>query len=390
MKKNTLLLLGLALCSLGYSQNPNLEELLLEYQNLPQNGTSIQHYFTKNEIAILRDHFSQHTQNEASNKGATNAIIYGPNINNLELVSFNVNNPSSLSVINNSLNTADFEACGDIDPTDLNKAYVLTLQNGDFFELNLTSGVYNSLGVISPPTGEQWTGLEFDPATNLLYGISSNFVNASTVSLIDKETLSISPIGQTGTDGAIALATDGNGNFYSYDVVSDSFYSIDITTGAATFLSSLGFDANFGQDLEWDAVSESLYMTAFNASNFNAELRLVNTTTGAVQFIANINTGSDTQIPWAAIQNVSTLTTEDFQETTFTLFPNPATNRVLVQSNAGIKSIAIYNSIGQKVQTYTPSNSLEYAITIGHLSKGIYIIELQTSLGILTKKLVKS
>lgn len=391
MKKITLLCISLAFCNLGYSQNLQLQELLIEYQNIPPNGKSIQHFFNSEEIVLLKDYFSQQTQYTESNQGANNGIIYGINSDGInEFVSFSVNNPSTLSFINNSLNTTDFEACGDIDPTDLNNAFVLTLQNGDFYELNITSGVYTFLGVIAPPSGEQWTGIEFDPSTNLLYGVSTNFVNSSTVSIIDKENLSFTTIGPTGTAGTIAIATDGNGNFFSYDIVLDSVYSIDITTGTATFMNGLDFNANFGQDLEWDSASQSLYMTAFNSDNLNAELRLVDTTTGVTQFIGNISAGSDAQIPWAGIQNVSTLTTEDFQANTFTLFPNPATNSLRVQSNSGISSIAIYNSIGQKVETHTPPNSLEYDMSIAHLSKGVYFIELQTSLGILTEKLVKN
>ncbi len=389
MKRNTLLLIGLTFFNLGYSQNPQLEELLVEYQNIPPNGASIQHFFNNEEIALLKEYFSLQSDNTESEQGDANAIIYGPNVNSLELVSFNVNNPSSLSFINNSLDTTDFESCGDIDPLNLNKAYVLTLENGDFYELNITSGVYTFLGVITPPAGEVWNGIEFDPSTNILYGISANFLDSSTVSIIDIENLSSTEIGQTGTSGAISIATDGEGNFYSHDVISNSFYSIDITTGEATFVGDLGFGVNFGQDLEWDADSESLYMTAFNSDNFNAELRIVDTTNGVTQFIGNISTGSDTQISWAGIQNVSTLSTGDFKENNISLFPDPTNTILHINTTIPINTITLYNTLGQKMESHTLNKPLQYNLNIGDISRGIYIIELQTSSGTLTKKFIK-
>lgn len=388
MKKITIVLLSLAFYNFGYAQNPMLEELLIEYQNLPTNGASIQHFFNSEEIAILQDYFSSQSQNTESNQGDANAIIYGPNVTAFEFVTFNVNNPSSLTFINTSLNVGDFEACGDIDPTDSNRAYVLTLANGNFFELDISSGIYTSVGTIAPPAGEDWTGIEFDPATNILYGISSDFVGTSTVSIIDMDNLSFTAIGQTDIPGAISIATDGLGNFYSHDVVADSFYTIDITTGVATLVGPIGFEANFGQDMEWDAVSQTLYMAAFNSTTFAAELRVVDTTTGDTQFIGNIGTGTDTQMSWAAIQN-EPLTIEDFNETNISLFPNPSSTVLNINSSVAVDTIVMYNALGQKMESYTSNDPLQYSINIEGISQGIYVIEMQTSSGTLTKKFIK-
>jgi len=58
-----------------------------------------------------------------------------------------------------------------------------------------------------------------------------------------------------------------------------------------------------------------------------------------------------------------------------TIYPNPATNRILITSNNGLKieSVNIYNQLGQKVLHI---NEIRENIDISTLGQGIYIIEL--------------
>jgi hypothetical protein len=83
----------------------------------------------------------------------------------------------------------------------------------------------------------------------------------------------------------IAISTDCNGNMYGYDIVTDSFYSIDKTTAAATLIGPLGFDANFAQDMDFDPTDGTCYLGAFNNGTFTGELRTVNLTTGATTLV---------------------------------------------------------------------------------------------------------
>ena len=305
-----LLFLTLIVGSSFAQETTRLDALVQRYQAIPPNGNSVTAYFTSDEIAMLQSYFASVKEQPATNKATLGpgVTIFGNESVSGSLVSFETLTPENVNVINSNSGSLDFESCGDINPTDLDQAFVLTLLDGEFYSLEISSGNYTFLGNISPPVGENWNGLEFDPATNILYGISANFVDSSTLSIIDIENLSATAIGKTGVNGAIAIATDGDGNFYSYDVIDDSLYSIDTATGQGTLIGSIGFDANFGQDLEWDPNTETMFMTAINSGDdFAAELRTVDLETGLSTFSGTIANGPDSQMPWSSIPELPLL-----------------------------------------------------------------------------------
>ncbi|TDI71093.1 MAG: T9SS type A sorting domain-containing protein [Bacteroidetes bacterium] len=70
------------------------------------------------------------------------------------------------------------------------------------------------------------------------------------------------------------------------------------------------------------------------------------------------------------------------------LFPNPTTGIINIQAPNGleIKSAVLYDVLGKAVTSPIVNNQ----INISQLSKGIYILNLETSEGILTKKIIKN
>ncbi len=68
------------------------------------------------------------------------------------------------------------------------------------------------------------------------------------------------------------------------------------------------------------------------------------------------------------------------------LFPNPANNRVTIQSDQMIHEVAIYNIAGQQV--YSRSiNAENHMIELGGFNNGIYMVRVQTAQGVNTYKL---
>ena len=320
LKKITLFGLLSIIPVLSHAQNTSTQlDLLIErYESIPANGHSISSYFDSSEMGLLKNQLSiNNASSPQAIQGGGAVTIFGNHGDSNSFVSFSTDESTSLNTIGSNSGSSDFESSGDIDPTNLNRAYALTINTGEFYEVNITTGVYTFLGIINPPGDEVWNGIEFDPQTNILYAISSNFADSSTVSTIDIPTLEATTIGGTGMLGAIAIATDGAGNFYSYDIIDDNFYSIDITTGLATLIGPIGFNANFGQDLEWDPEFEVMYMTALNSASLDGELRTVDLTTGETTFISIINTSDNGQIPWASIV---TPTTAPDQQRCFPIF----------------------------------------------------------------------
>lgn len=69
------------------------------------------------------------------------------------------------------------------------------------------------------------------------------------------------------------------------------------------------------------------------------------------------------------------------------LYPNPATNHVVVESDADIEHIYISNTLGQQVSSIA-CHSQQQAVNISTLANGTYIIRIQTAKGMATRRLV--
>ena len=95
------------------------------------------------------------------------------------------------------------------------------------------------------------------------------------------------------------------------------------------------------------------------------------------------NTEGDVATFWA-----STLSNENFDKPQFSLYPNPVDNELNIESEqAKIEQIGIYNLNGKQVLNVNFQKG--QPIDVSALSKGVYLVKLQTEEGSLTKKLVK-
>ncbi len=211
--------------------------------------------------------------------------------------SFEIADPAVFSGISAGSGTANFEGAGAIDPNDNDSAYVID-NVGAMWSVDVQTGVYTSLGNVGVP---DMTGLAFNPVDGELYGLTTTAFYS-----IDIGAVSATQIGSLNLPGgtlAIALAIDGDGNAFTYEIVDDLLYSIDTTTGAATSIGSIGFDANFGQGMAWDAETDQIYMAAFNGTLFDSELRSVDTATGNTTSLGTIIPGTLSQFGWVSIIN---------------------------------------------------------------------------------------
>jgi len=179
---------------------------------------------------------------------------------------------------------ADFDNAGDFAPGDQSFFYNLG-SAGELVKVDTTTGAGTVLGNVLPPAGQTWAAMATDPTDGTIYAASLQISVASTLNIIDPDNLTATPVGPIGAPGIISLAVDGNGDMWAHDLVNDVFLSIDKTTGAATTVGPLGFDANYGQGMTWDPASDQLYMAAFNNLTFVPELRIVDRTTGGSQLV---------------------------------------------------------------------------------------------------------
>jgi hypothetical protein len=175
---------------------------------------------------------------------------------------------------------ANFPGAGD-HASDLN-IYYMGNNTGALFEFNLTTGVSTMVGVGTNPGGQTYSGFAWDPTTSTMYA-SNTDVTASTLSTLNLSNGALTTVGTiTGAPCAIALAADPiTGILYTYDICSDTLHTVNKVTGAGSTVGPIGFDANFGQGMDFDDSTGTLYMAAFNGTSFAAELRTVNIATGA-------------------------------------------------------------------------------------------------------------
>lgn len=175
----------------------------------------------------------------------------------------------------------DFDNAGDFGPGDQSFFYNLGGgTSGQLMKIDTTTGTGTALGNILPSGAETWAGMATDPTDGTIYAAGLQINVGSTLYIIDPVNLTATPVGPIGALGIISLAVDGNGDMWAHDLVTDMFLSIDKTTGAATNVGSLGFDANYGQGMTWDPATDQLYMAAFNNVTFVPELRIVDRATG--------------------------------------------------------------------------------------------------------------
>jgi hypothetical protein len=73
----------------------------------------------------------------------------------------------------------------------------------------------------------------------------------------------------------------------------------------------------------------------------------------------------------------------------FNLFPNPASDQVIIQSSTGdrLENIAVFDLSGKCVSSIAASRNTEFRLDVSSLSAGMYLLQITSSAGITAKKL---
>ena len=67
------------------------------------------------------------------------------------------------------------------------------------------------------------------------------------------------------------------------------------------------------------------------------------------------------------------------QNNGFSVYPNPATNRLFVVSDGSIESLSIYNVTGAMVLEFSNLKASEFEVTLDGISSGVYFLEVKTA-----------
>jgi hypothetical protein len=84
----------------------------------------------------------------------------------------------------------------------------------------------------------------------------------------------------------------------------------------------------------------------------------------------------------------NTLSVSDFTTINVSLFPNPTTQNITIQSDKQITDVAIYNTLGQIVKNASPQ-ATNFSVETSNLNTGVYFVSLKTDTASKTVKFIK-
>jgi len=233
--------------------------------------------------------------------------------------------------------------------------------------MNLSTGQPTLVGNTGTSAAEGFNGIAYDWTTGTYYGVSGT--NLYTFNNTTGTATLVGPMNNTG-GLAVDCAIDCDGNMYMHDLGLDNIWSINKSTGNGTVIGSTGFAANYGQGMGYDHDANVLYLMAFNATTFTAQLRTVDVATGMTTLVFDYGldqqTAFDGQATCGPPCPVGAVTN-----------PNPANGATGVSINlpqiswtngAGATSIEVFfngSSVysGAPVTSYTLPGALNYSTT---------------------------
>ncbi|CAM3620648.1 hypothetical protein FSS13T_17890 [Flavobacterium saliperosum S13] len=88
----------------------------------------------------------------------------------------------------------------------------------------------------------------------------------------------------------------------------------------------------------------------------------------------------------------TTLSTDDFVSSKFSVYPNPANNLVTVSNNGSIQinKVSISDINGRTVKSLNYNGVTETQINVSELNAGVYFMNIDTNEGVATKKIIKN
>lgn len=151
--------------------------------------------------------------------------------------------------------------------------------------INTTTGAVSNIAAITGlATGENPTGLRYDPQTNQFW--LSAFGTTGSLYTVNMTTGAATFVASTGAPLIIDIAIDRNGQMYGHDIAGDTLLSINKLTGATTVIGPTGQAANFAQGMDFDYDNDTLYATIYTGGGTGVYASF-NLTTGAAQVITS-------------------------------------------------------------------------------------------------------
>ena len=80
---------------------------------------------------------------------------------------------------------------------------------------------------------------------------------------------------------------------------------------------------------------------------------------------------------------------EELEQTTFTVFPNPTTEKLTINANQNITGYTIYDLLGKVVASQNLVNSATVLVDMNSFDTGVYLIDVEIDGQTYSKRVIK-
>ncbi len=263
-----------------------------------------------------------------------------------------------------------------------------------------SSGVPTVVGPLGITAAESASGLSWNWTNNTMYLITTSGPAGAILKKLYTVNLSNGTATYVGSFGgpaeqAIWLEIDNTGNAYYADITSDRLFGLDLTTLATVDIGPLGIAISFAQDADFNRETNVLYMAAYRGSAVGqGQLASVNTSTGAATVIGEwvpATAGDTVEFATFTLTNSipgSFLATDEVEMAQTSVYPNPTTGIIHIDSKDRIESAEIYNMEGRLLKSVKlKGNRSEIDIT--EFEDGVYLLRTMNNGKGETRKIIK-
>jgi len=268
---------------------------------------------------------------------------------------------------------------------------LLALDDGNpqqLVEVDVNSGALTVIGPLTNLlTGHTTAGLSYNPVDDKWYALSTTGAQTTLYEMALDGTLTV--IGNTGTPAGIWLVIDNDGLAFMADIATDRLYSLDLSTGMATFVNAFGggtgFNLQFGQDADVDRTTNTIYMAAYFGQGVG-RIYTIDQTTGEETFQGVVNS-NDAQVGLFAIDSKELSINDQILTNSIQLYPNPVNDILHIKApdSIEIQALEIIDVLGRAKDVVMNGKS----ISVSELAAGFYILNIKTNVGTISKKIVK-
>jgi hypothetical protein len=239
--------------------------------------------------------------------------------------------------------------------------------NGTLYKVDILTGIPTAIGVFNATI----TGLSYDDASSTLYGVGNEtYYSDMRLFSIDMNTGVATAIGNATLEGMpISLACDGYGNLYCTEINGNKFYSINKSTGVFTEIATLNIDIAYGQDMEFDKTTNTLYY-ALCPMEGSTGLYTVNVNTGELTHLQDWTK----QLTGFAIPYSGDVAIGEKVKSDFIVYPNPTNGSVTIPVTSEYRA-EVYDITGKLILA-TLVNTANHSLDLSSNKPGVYFVKL--------------